>query len=73
MLLYEYACVSKKLKEDNYKINNRLNFLTNFIEPSPAIYKRVMKIMSSNNFYKNSFDAYSCEKLITFDKGRGDD
>ncbi len=76
ILLYEYAFVSKKLKEDTSDINDRLNFLINFIEPSPIIYKRTMEIIDSNNFHKNSFDAYhlafaeyySCDKLITFDK-----
>lgn len=76
ILIYEYAYVSKKLKESKSEINDRLGFLTNFIEPAPMLYKRVMEIMDSGSFYKNSFDAYhlafaeyyNCKKLITFDK-----
>jgi predicted nucleic acid-binding protein len=76
VLLCEYAFVSKKLKANNFETNESLNFLSSFIEPSPMIHKRVMAIMESCDFYKNSFDAYhlafaehyECEKLITFDK-----
>ncbi len=77
IILYEYAFVAKKLGERQEDIQNYLNFLKRFIEPSFDVYKRAIEIMNKKEAYKSSFDIFhlafseyhSCKKLITFDKG----
>lgn len=77
IILYEYAFVAKKLNENPTQIDQNLNFLTNFIQPSHDIYTRVLDILSQKNFYKNSFDVFhlafaeknGCDSFVTFDKG----
>lgn len=77
MILYEFAFVSYRLKEEKAVIEKNLNFIAQFIKPtSPNIYKRVMDIWKKGKYYSSSFDIFHlafCEendcKLITFDKG----
>jgi predicted nucleic acid-binding protein len=77
MILYEFAFVSKKLEEETGVIQNNLEFLSRYAQPTHGnILKRVLEIFEYTSLYRSAFDvfhlAYSeslgC-KLITFDKG----
>ena len=77
VILYEYAFVAKKLREEETVINDNLNFLINFCQHVNEIEKEVIQLMSQTSTYKQSFDAYhisfcnhfNCKKIITFDVG----
>lgn len=75
--LYEFAFISKKLKEDPITIQRNLQFLSKYVKSTDInIHKRVLEIFEKTNLYNSSFDIFHlafCEynncKLITFDKG----
>jgi predicted nucleic acid-binding protein len=77
MILYEFAFTSKKLKENDFFIEQNLDFLSQFVKPTHSnINKRVVEILKESKQYTSSFDVFHlafCEynncKLITFDKG----
>ncbi|MBN2824423.1 MAG: type II toxin-antitoxin system VapC family toxin [Campylobacterales bacterium] len=78
VVLYEFAFVSKKLGEKSQNIKENLEFIIDFIEPTPAnLFSKVLDFMNEHNFYRHSFDVYhlcyaqafECQKFITFDKG----
>ncbi len=77
MILYEFAFVSKKLKENEYFIEQNLKFLSRFIKPTnSSTSQRAVSILNNTKLYDHSFDIfhiafceyYSCS-LLTFDKG----
>jgi len=76
IVLYEFAFVSKKLKEREETIVFNLEFLAKYVE-NANIYTDVLTLMQKTSSYKHSFDAYhicfsdhfECEELITFDTG----
>lgn len=75
--LCEFAFVSNKLNEDKNDIDNNLEFLSTFLQPSNfSINQRVLEILNKTNLYISSFDVYHLAfaeyhntKLFTFDKG----
>jgi len=77
MILYEFAFVSKKLKENDIFIEQNLDFISQFVKPThPNINSRAIEILKKTKQYNISFDIFHlafCEydncKLITFDKG----
>ena len=77
IILYEFAFVSKKLKEEDVFIEQNLKFMAQFIKPTNSnVHKQVMDIWEKGKDYSSSFDIFHlafCEendcKLITFDKG----
>jgi len=77
IVLYEFAFISKKLKENEKLIDDNLKFLSKYVKiTNHNIYTRVLKILEQTSLYNSSFDIYHlafCEnynaKLITYDKG----
>jgi predicted nucleic acid-binding protein len=77
VILCEFAFVSNKLNEDKNDINNNLEFLSTFLQPSNfSINQRMIEILNKTNLYISSFDVYHLAfaeyhntKLFTFDKG----
>jgi len=77
IILYEFAFICKKLKEDPISIQKNLNFLSRYVKSTDInIHKRVLEIFEKTSSYSHSFDIFHlafCEhnncKLVTFDKG----
>lgn len=77
VILCEFAFVSNKLNEDKNDIDNNLEFLSTFLQPSNfSINQRMIEILNKTNLYISSFDVYHLAfaeyhntKLFTFDKG----
>jgi len=77
IILYEFAFISKKIKEDENVIQNNLEFLSRYVKSiDNSIHKRVLQIFDKTNLYNSSFDLFHLAfaefyeaKLITFDKG----
>ncbi len=77
LILCEFAFISNKINENKEDIDNNLQFLSTFLQPSNfSINQRMMEILKETNLYISSFDVYHlafCEyhntKLYTFDKG----
>ncbi len=77
IILCEFAFVSNKLNEDKNDIDNNLEFLSTFLQPSNfTINQRMIEILNKTNLYISSFDVYHLAfseyhnaKLFTFDKG----
>ena len=77
VILCEFAFVSNKLNEDKNDIDNNVEFLSTFLQPSNlSINQRMLEILKETNLYISSFDVYHLAfaeyhntKLFTFDKG----
>ena len=77
VILCEFAFVSNKLNEDKNDIDNNLEFLSTFLQPSNfSITQRMLEILEETGLYISSFDVYHLAfaeyhntKLFTFDKG----
>ena len=77
VILCEFAFVSNKLNGDKNDIDNNLEFLSTFLQPSNfSINQRVLEILKETSLYISSFDVYHLAfaeyyntKLFTFDKG----
>jgi len=77
VLLCEFAFVSNKMNEDKSDIDNNLEFLSSFLQPSAfSVNQRILNIFKEKSLYMSSFDIYHLAfaeyynaKLITFDKG----
>lgn len=77
VVLCEFAFVSNKLNEDKNDINNNLEFLSSFLQPSNfSISQRILEVLKETNLYISSFDVYHLAfaeyhntELFTFDKG----
>ena len=77
IILCEFAFVSNKLNEDKNDIDNNLEFLSTFLQPSNfSINQRMIEVLNKTNLYISSFDVYHLAfaeyhntKLTTFDKG----
>ena len=77
LILCEFAFISNKLKEDKNDIDDNLEFLSLFLQPSNIIVnQRVLEILKNKSLYISSFDIfhlafaeYHNVKLVTFDKG----
>ena len=75
--LCEFAFVSAKMNENKNDIDDNLEFLSSFLQPSNIdVNKRVLEILKSKSLYISSFDIfhlafaeYHNVKLVTFDKG----
>jgi len=78
IILYEFAFVSKKLKETSENISENLEFMADFLQaPHDNLFTKVLKLMNKYELYRHSFDVYhlcysqevGCHTFITFDKG----
>ena len=77
IVLYEFAFICNKLKEDPFVIQKNLHFLSRYVKATDIdIHKRVLEIFENTKLYSSSFDVYHlafCEqndcKLVTFDNG----
>jgi len=77
LILYEFAFVARKLKEDEQSIVNNLKFLSKYKYDSSNISDMVINLLEKNSLFKDSFDVYhvcfsnyyNCHELVTFDKG----
>jgi len=77
LILCEFAFISNKLKENKEEIDNNLEFLSEYLQPTDlTIHKRMLEILKETSLYISSFDIYHLAfsefynaKLITFDKG----
>jgi len=77
IILCEFAFVSNKLNEDKNDIDNNLEFLSTFLQPSNfSINQRMIEVVKETSLYISSFDVYHLafaeyhnSKLFTFDKG----
>jgi predicted nucleic acid-binding protein len=77
IVLYEFAFVSRKLKEDVSVIDNNLKFLSNYERMAIDISSDVLSLISKTSSYKQSFDIYhlcfsnhfNCTEFITYDNG----
>ena len=75
--LCEFAFVSAKMNENKNDIDDNLEFLSLFLQPSNIIVnQRVLEILKNKSLYTSSFDIfhlafaeYHNVKLVTFDKG----
>ena len=75
--LCEFAFVSAKMNENKNDIDDNLEFLSSFLQPSNIIVnQRVLEILKNKSLYTSSFDIfhlafaeYHNVKLVTFDKG----
>ena len=76
VILYEFAFVSKKLKESTYAIQANLAYLLKYVKEA-NIHNEVIELMNKIDSYKHSFDSYhivfsdffKCSEFITFDNG----
>ena len=76
-MLCEFAFISNKLNEDKNDIDDNLEFLSTFLQPSNfGINQRMLDILRETSLYISSFDVYHLafaeycnSKLFTFDKG----
>ena len=77
LLLSEFAFISNKINEDKNDIDDNLEFLLTFLQPSNfTINQRVLEILKATSLYISSFDVYHLafaeyhnSRLFTFDKG----
>ncbi|QOG11846.1 type II toxin-antitoxin system VapC family toxin [Arcobacter sp. FWKO B] len=77
VVLCEFAFISNKINEYKNDIDNNLEFLATFLQPShPHITQRMIEILKETNLYMSSFDVYHLafaeyynSKLYTFDNG----
>ncbi len=77
MILSEFAFISNKINEDKNDIDDNLEFLSTFLQPSNFIInQRMLEILKETSLYISSFDIYHLSfaeyhnlKLFTFDKG----
>jgi predicted nucleic acid-binding protein len=77
LLLCEVAFILQKINEDKNSIDNNLEFLSTYLQPTHfSVNQRVLEILKDTSLYKSSFDIYHLAfseyhnaKLITFDKG----
>jgi predicted nucleic acid-binding protein len=77
VVLYEFAFVAKKLKENEKSILDTLQFLSKYKYNSPDISDKVIDLLEKKSVFKDSFDVYhvcfsnyyNCRELITFDNG----
>ena len=77
LILCEFAFISNKIKENKEEIDNNLEFLSEYLQPTDlTIHKRMLEILKETSLYISSFDIYHLAfsefynaKLITFDKG----
>jgi predicted nucleic acid-binding protein len=77
LILCEFAFISNKINEDKNDIDDNLEFLSTFLQPSNiSINQRILTILKETNLYTSSFDIYHLAfseyhnlKLFTFDKG----
>ena len=77
IVLCEFAFISNKLNEDKNDIDDNLEFLSTFLQPSNfGINQRMLEILKETSLYISSFDIYHLafseyynSKLFTFDKG----
>ena len=77
VILCEFAFVSSKLNENKDDINDNLEFLLTFLQPSNfSINQRMIEILKETSLYVSSSDVYHLAfteyynaKLVTFDKG----
>lgn len=77
VILCEFAFISSKLNEEPSTIDENLEFLSTFLQPTHiSIPQRMLDIFKVNHLYSSSFDLYHLAfseyynaKLITFDKG----
>jgi len=77
IILCEFAFISNKLNENKDDIDNNLEFLATFLQPSNfVINQRMLEILKEKSLYISSFDVhhlafseYYNAKLFTFDKG----
>jgi len=75
--LCEFAFVSHKMNEDKNDIDDNLEFLSTFLQPSNFnVNQRILEILKDKSLYISSFDIYHLAfaeyhntKLFTFDKG----
>jgi predicted nucleic acid-binding protein len=75
--LCEFAFVSAKMNENKNDIDDNLEFLSLFLQPSNIIVnQRVLELLKDKSLYTSSFDIfhlafaeYHNVKLVTFDKG----
>ena len=77
LTLCEFAFISNKINENKHNIDDNLEFLSTFLQPSNLIInQRVIDILKDTSLYISSFDIchlafaeYYNSKLFTFDKG----
>ncbi len=77
LILYEFAFVAKKLKEEEKNIIENLRFLSKYKYPSPDISDTIINLLEKKSVFKDSFDVYhicfsnyyNSSELITFDSG----
>jgi len=77
LILSEFAFISNKINEDKNDIDDNLEFLSTFLQPSNFIInQRMLEILKATSLYISSFDVYHLafaeyhnSKLFTFDKG----
>lgn len=77
LVLYEFAFVAKKLKENEQSIVQNLKFLLKYRYDSPNISDTVINLLEKKSIFRDSFDVYhvcfanyyNCNELITFDNG----
>ncbi len=77
VILCEFAFVSSKLNESKDDIDDNLEFLLTFLQPSNfSINQRMIEILKETSLYVSSSDVshlafaeYHNAKLVTFDKG----
>lgn len=77
LILSEFAFISNKINEDKNDIDDNLEFLSTFLQPSNFIInQRMLEILKATSLYISSFDVYHLafaeyhnSKLFTFDMG----
>ena len=77
LILSEFAFISNKISEDKNDIDDNLEFLSTFLQPSNfSINQRMIEILKETSLYISSFDVYHLTfaehynaKVFTFDKG----
>lgn len=77
LILSEFAFISNKINENKDDIDDNLEFLSTFLQPSNfSISQRMIEILKETSLYMSSFDIYHLAfaesynaKLFTFDNG----
>jgi len=77
LILYEFAFVAKKLKDNEQSIIDNLEFLSKYKYDSPNISDQVVNLLAKKSIFRDSFDVYhvcfsnyyNCNELITYDNG----